>query len=185
MGWCPLDCIYFSVVVLFTVGYGDLSPTGSAGLLFTMLYSVSAMLLVATAISGLLNTAISAKKRDAKTAWKRLDSFRRAMHGTIFASDPLSDWGGQGNSVGIFDARPKALRRASRFRNAVLSVIFWIAMGTVVFGMRSGELDSNEADAKSSLWVRSFYLSVITITSVGFGDLSPETWDAKIFDILY
>lgn len=37
-GWSWLDCFYFSVVTISTVGYGDLSPTTPLSKIFTMIY---------------------------------------------------------------------------------------------------------------------------------------------------
>jgi voltage-gated potassium channel Kch len=37
-GWSWLDALYFSVITLATVGYGDLSPTTPLSKIFTMAY---------------------------------------------------------------------------------------------------------------------------------------------------
>jgi len=37
-GWSIVDSLYFSVVTLATVGYGDLSPHTTLGKLFTVVY---------------------------------------------------------------------------------------------------------------------------------------------------
>ncbi len=37
-GWSWFDALYFSVITLSTVGYGDFSPTTTASKLFTMVY---------------------------------------------------------------------------------------------------------------------------------------------------
>ena len=37
-GWEPLDALYFSVITLATVGYGDIVPRTPAGKIFTMVY---------------------------------------------------------------------------------------------------------------------------------------------------
>ena len=34
-------------------------------------------------------------------------------------------------------------------------------------------------------WVDSFYFSVITLTTVGYGDLSPSTTASKLFTVVY
>jgi hypothetical protein len=39
-GWSLLDAIYFCVVTLGTVGYGDITPSTSLGKLFTVIYII-------------------------------------------------------------------------------------------------------------------------------------------------
>ncbi|PID36814.1 MAG: potassium channel protein [Rhodobacterales bacterium] len=49
-GWSWLDSIYFSVITIATVGYGDFSPVTVAGKLFTIFYVLCGLgLFVATA----------------------------------------------------------------------------------------------------------------------------------------
>ena len=40
-GWSYIDSLYFSVVTLTTIGYGDFAPQTDAGKLFTVLYIVT------------------------------------------------------------------------------------------------------------------------------------------------
>ena len=39
-GWSWLDSIYFSIITLTTIGYGDFSPQTSGGKLFTIFYII-------------------------------------------------------------------------------------------------------------------------------------------------
>lgn len=39
-GWSWIDAIYFSVITLTTVGYGDFSPQTSEGKIFTIFYII-------------------------------------------------------------------------------------------------------------------------------------------------
>lgn len=39
-GWSWIDSLYFSVITLTTIGYGDFSPQTDIGKLFTILYIV-------------------------------------------------------------------------------------------------------------------------------------------------
>lgn len=40
-GWSYVDSLYFSVVTLTTIGYGDFAPQTDAGKIFTVLYIIA------------------------------------------------------------------------------------------------------------------------------------------------
>ena len=51
-GWDLLDAVYFSVVTMATVGYGDFTPHTAPGKIFTMVYIVVGIGLLATFARG-------------------------------------------------------------------------------------------------------------------------------------
>jgi hypothetical protein len=52
-GWSPLDSLYFSVVTLATVGFGDLHPTTDVAKLFTIGYIFTGVGILAGFVSEL------------------------------------------------------------------------------------------------------------------------------------
>lgn len=60
--WSWLDSLYFSVVTLTTVGYGDLSPQTVAGKIFTMVYLVGGLGVLAAFITTVANVTIQYEK---------------------------------------------------------------------------------------------------------------------------
>ncbi|MDJ0925029.1 MAG: potassium channel family protein [Acidimicrobiia bacterium] len=34
-------------------------------------------------------------------------------------------------------------------------------------------------------WIDSFYFTIVTLTTVGYGDIAPETYPGKVFTMLY
>jgi hypothetical protein len=52
-GWSPVDALYFSVVTLATVGFGDLTPTTDAAKLFTVGYILAGVGIIAAFASEL------------------------------------------------------------------------------------------------------------------------------------
>lgn len=52
-GWSWIDCFYFSVITLSTIGYGDFSPQTDAGKLFTIGYIIIGMSIILSFINTL------------------------------------------------------------------------------------------------------------------------------------
>jgi voltage-gated potassium channel len=68
----------------------------------------------------------------------------------------------------------RLIRGDPRFRSLVFLVLFLLLVGTVFYSLEEG-------------WsvVDAFYFSVTTLTTVGLGDLAPETTIGKLFTVVY
>ncbi|NOC85174.1 two pore domain potassium channel family protein [Ruegeria sp. HKCCD6228] len=58
-GWSWLDSIYFSVVTISTVGFGDFSPETAAGKIFTIFYIIVGLGIFVTAATTVADTILS------------------------------------------------------------------------------------------------------------------------------
>lgn len=74
-GWGWLDSLYFSVITLTTVGYGDFSPQTSAGKIFTMIYILTGLSILA----GFL-TLMAQKQRERTEAIRERRRQRRGAN---------------------------------------------------------------------------------------------------------
>jgi voltage-gated potassium channel Kch len=57
--WSVLDALYFSVVTLTTVGFGDLTPTQPISKAFTIIYILTGVGLLTAFIRALVRPAVS------------------------------------------------------------------------------------------------------------------------------
>ena len=58
-GWNMLDSVYFCVVSLATVGYGDLAPTTNFGKLFTIFYLIIGISIFAAFANTLIKSRVA------------------------------------------------------------------------------------------------------------------------------
>ena len=61
-GWSGLDSIYFSVITLATVGYGDFSPQTSLGKIFTIGYVFCGLGVFVAAATSVADSIIRAQR---------------------------------------------------------------------------------------------------------------------------
>lgn len=64
--------------------------------------------------------------------------------------------------------------RDPSYRNLLFTTLLILGAGTVMYHYLEGWT-----------WLDSFYFSVITLTTIGYGDFSPQTDGGKIFTLFY
>jgi hypothetical protein len=58
-GWSPLEALYFSVVSLATVGYGDLAPKTDIGRAFTIVFILAGIGLIVALASRVVDSMVT------------------------------------------------------------------------------------------------------------------------------
>lgn len=60
------------------------------------------------------------------------------------------------------------------YRDLMFTTFIILGIGTVVYHYLEGWE-----------WIDAFYFSVITLTTIGYGDFSPQTVEGKLFTVFY
>lgn len=95
-GWTPIDSLYFSVVTLATVGYGDIHPVTDLGKLFTILYILSGVGVLVVFASRVVNAMVTDRSnairmREERREERRSDRMVPAGQADDASGDPPSD----------------------------------------------------------------------------------------------
>jgi len=160
-----INVLYLLVQVVTTIGYGDLTPVKPGMKLFLGLYILGGCILFATAISEFLDGMIQSTKVIAR---KRL----------------VRRWEGE--------LEKHTLIGISRLGVAGLIALCFLLAGTIFYGYFSNcicpDTECNFHDCEATGGTRrtmidAFYMSCITLTTVGFGDEAPVSPKGRIFGI--
>eukprot|EP00939_MAST-03C_sp_MAST-3C-sp1_P000818 g818.t1 len=157
--WQFLDALYFTVVTLTTVGYGDDDPNTTGGKLFVAVYVIVGLVVVFNFLNSIM-----------QGLW---DSHEQFVVGLLEGSeeDEEDEEDEEGAKKGPKEIEPPTM---SVFIVACTLFLFLFVLGIVV-GMAIegwGFLDA-------------FYFVCISATTVGFGDLHPTKDEMKIFCVFW
>jgi len=168
-----VECVYVMAQVLTTVGYGDITPARPRAQVFVAMYVLFNLLLIAKTVSEVAGTAAEQLWRiqeasivtAASSVRRIVSSPRRKMPkmGTL-EFDTMELTSILKNKVPPLPW--KAVQQ--KFTNW----LFFVCLGIVFYANYPGEV--------LTAW-QSVYYSIITLSTVGFGAVTPVTAGGKVF----
>ena len=167
-----LRSLYFCVVTFTTVGYGDVVPTNKICKIFTCVFVLVGLGIVANIVSDLIEYIIEMREKVRKEKLHDAFDLQEELLGSTqkveFISKPCI-------RVLSFEIPHYAVPIVHGLKNSIFIIATNIVVGIIFY--------SYVVDNFSLL--DSMYISCMTITTVGYGDLTPSNNSARSFTILY
>ncbi|XP_022751956.1 two pore potassium channel c-like [Durio zibethinus] len=151
----PVDALYFIVVTLCTIGYGDIVPDTTFTKLFTCFFILIGFGFIGILLNGLV-TYICDRQESVLLSTVDENRFNTMVQ------------------TYMIDKAKGRMRIRMKVCLALVVVVGCVAIGTVAVHFLEN-LD----------WVNSFYLSVTSVTTVGYGDFAFTTVTGRCFAIVW
>lgn len=169
--WSYATSFYFSFTIISTVGYGCLAPSSIGSRVFTMFFTVMSIPLISALLAGVWQPIVERPFDFIYSRAKRRFPILRSD-----LDDPLNP-----PAVHIYYFRGIApLFAYAHMFACILTALASLAVGQQPGGF-ANSLDGPE-DGKLAPFT-ALYFTVITSSTVGFGDVCPITDAARVFTI--
>ncbi|KAI4372041.1 hypothetical protein MLD38_010326 [Melastoma candidum] len=171
-----VDALYFCIVTMCTIGYGDITPNSPATKLFSILFVLIGFGFVDILLTGMVSYVLDLQEsyllRNVKDACGNIDIDGDNGVGKGSGSGGSNNHHGKERNKASFIVDIKKGRMRIRMKVA-------LALGVVVacIGVGAGVMHYVEELS----WLDSVYLSVMSVTTVGYGDRAFESMTGRIF----
>jgi voltage-gated potassium channel Kch len=145
-----VDALYFTIISLCTIGYGDIVPCTNFTKVFTCLFLLVGVRFIDLMLNGLLTNVLDKQR-------------------TVLLSTMDDNKLNKVFDTYMIDARKKRSRGRMKVILALAVVAGTISICTIIV---------HEVEGLN--WIDSFYLSVISVTTVGYGDKSFSTTAGRL-----
>ncbi|KAL9241318.1 hypothetical protein vseg_015443 [Gypsophila vaccaria] len=150
-----IDSVYFTIVTLCTIGYGDIVPATKFTKVFTCLFILVGFGFIDVLLNGLVTYVLDLQEEVLLAAVDQ-NHFTKMIE------------------TYVFDKKKGRMRTRTKMSLASGVVILSLILGTVTAHF-----------VEDLAWVDSFYLSVTSVTTVGYGDYAFETAGGRCFAIIW
>ncbi|SCU90359.1 LANO_0D08460g1_1 [Lachancea nothofagi CBS 11611] len=166
------EALYYCVVVVLTVGLGDLVPVTVAGKIMTLVYSLSGVIILGLIVA--LTRSIIQSSSGPIFFFYRVENARSKIYEELIASEQTME------SETAFDII-KHVRSVSRMKQQSWStfavvcvfVAFWL-LGALIFHY-----------AEKWTYFNSLYFCFLCLITIGFGDFAPKTGCGRAFFVVW
>lgn len=178
--WSLVDALYFSCVCFSTVGYGDLCPSTPASRLFTTLFGIGGIAFLGAAVATIgtsfVHAQVEATKKARHESQQRLLKLFEGMPKALANFRLRSQRPEPVVQVKLRERRVRNwLRRIRKICFRAFPSLSIIMLGGMLVGYVNGGWTVGE----------SLYFSLVTASTIGFGDLSPQTKWARLLAVVY
>lgn len=202
--WTVLDSLYFTLVMLTTIGYGDMTPSRPISKLFAAFFALGGIIVLGLALgvlgSQLVEAEVSAVEKMKEKATISIEkAFTRKRKNGLVTSDSSTSLSSLESSGSITSHQGEkgdlleailAVQQSERSYITKLGHQCWFTLSKIQKQFSYGIIPLFSGAALIAYlegWsvINAFYYSVVTATTIGFGDLHPTSELTKFCAIIF
>jgi len=178
LDWSWSNSFYFAAVTLTTVGYGDFFPQDVWGKLINVVFIMGGLGIISVVLSAIARGLVSGFERRIK---RMLGDKTNGLAEMMKSLEGIEE---DTESTPLMSANEEKLKRSALLDLLADDMAYFIALVAFIILIFGGGLAFWLMEDHMGFW-DSCYFSVITLTTVGYGDLVPTSTGSRIFLVFY